>query len=259
MDATITAAHIEAPFAASFPLPFRVLVLIGAGILAWALNLHILAIARVDAGEALALRSLNKDSYLRGGLTLAPAAHDTARDHARSAARLCASYTLWIGAIWLVYRTATHEEPYLVDAHKFLPALAALGAFIGLVAPTHGFEGGARDAFLRCVYYSISRFKRILKLTDGYIVCSAIRRCFLGSPSAPVYFSDVVLADVLTSFAKVIGDVWLSLCMILPGGSLLVFPQQEGWSRLMVPCLMRFESINKLLYIIPTHLTRFHI
>lgn len=57
--------------------------------------------------------------------------------------------------------------------------------------------------------------------------------------NSPIYFCDVVLADILTSFAKVIGDVWLSSCMILPGGSLLVFPEQKGWSRLMVPALMR--------------------
>lgn len=55
----------------------------------------------------------------------------------------------------------------------------------------------------------------------------------------PVCFSDVVLADVFTSFAKVIGDVWLSICMIGPGGSLLIFPHQSGWTRLMVPILMR--------------------
>ena len=55
----------------------------------------------------------------------------------------------------------------------------------------------------------------------------------------PIYFSDVVLADIFSSFAKVIGDVWLSFCMIIPGGSLLIFPEQEGWARLMVPCLMR--------------------
>ena len=69
-----------------------------------------------------------------------------------------------------------------------------------------------------------------------------MKRCLFVPRNAHVYFCDIVLADILTSFAKVIGDVWLSLCMILPGGSLLVFPQQEGWSRLMVPVLMRYAS-----------------
>ena len=56
----------------------------------------------------------------------------------------------------------------------------------------------------------------------------------------PVLFADNVLADILTSFAKVIGDVWLSMCMLAPGGSLLVFPSNEGWKRLLVPILMRY-------------------
>lgn len=62
----------------------------------------------------------------------------------------------------------------------------------------------------------------------------------------PVLFADVVLADILTSFAKVIGDVWLSLCMLAPGGSLLIFPSHEGWQRMMVPILMRFASRTDL-------------
>jgi hypothetical protein len=58
----------------------------------------------------------------------------------------------------------------------------------------------------------------------------------------PVLFCDVVLADIFTSFAKVFGDLWLSLCMLAPGGSLLIFPSHEGWQRLMVPVLLRYAS-----------------
>jgi len=53
----------------------------------------------------------------------------------------------------------------------------------------------------------------------------------------------VVLADILTSFAKVIGDVWLSLCMLMPGGSLLIFPSQY---RFMVPFLMSAPYLIRL-------------
>lgn len=31
----------------------------------------------------------------------------------------------------------------------------------------------------------------------------------------PVPFCDVILADILTSFAKVLGDVWICLCSML--------------------------------------------
>jgi hypothetical protein len=61
-------------------------------------------------------------------------------------------------------------------------------------------------------------------------VRSAIYRCITPHKSV-VSFSDVVFADILTSYAKVFGDLWLFLWMLLPGGSLLVLPPQGGWSR----------------------------
>lgn len=68
----------------------------------------------------------------------------------------------------------------------------------------------------------------------------------------PTYFSDIILADIMTSFAKVIGDIWLSIRMFWPGGSLLVFPSQDGWQGMIVPFLMRsvhttnLESMRKI-------------
>jgi hypothetical protein len=60
---------------------------------------------------------------------------------------------------------------------------------------------------------------------------------------SPVYFSDVLFADVFTSFAKVLGDVWLSLCMLLPGGSLLSPPSLDGLSQWILPTLMSLPYI----------------
>lgn len=50
----------------------------------------------------------------------------------------------------------------------------------------------------------------------------------------------MIFADIFTSYAKVLGDVWLSLCMLLPGGSLLSTPTQHGWYRWILPTLMRY-------------------
>ena len=65
-----------------------------------------------------------------------------------------------------------------------------------------------------------------------------MHRCIFPSPHR-VYFSDVVFADTLTSFAKVLGDVWLSLFMLLPSGSLLSQPAQDGLARWILPTIMR--------------------
>jgi hypothetical protein len=48
--------------------------------------------------------------------------------------------------------------------------------------------------------------------------CRAIKRIFLPPLNSPVFFSDVILADILTSFAKVLGDLWVSTCQIWNGG-----------------------------------------
>lgn len=65
-----------------------------------------------------------------------------------------------------------------------------------------------------------------------------MHRCLFPSPHR-VYFSDVVFADVFTSFAKVLGDVWLSIFMLLPSGSLLAEPAQDGLVRWILPTIMR--------------------
>ena len=71
------------------------------------------------------------------------------------------------------------------------------------------------------------------------LVFSTSARCLFPASNSTIYFSDVVFADVLTSFAKVLGDMWLSLCMLLPGGSLLQLPSQDGWYQWILPSLMR--------------------
>jgi hypothetical protein len=53
----------------------------------------------------------------------------------------------------------------------------------------------------------------------------------------------VIFADIFTSYAKVLGDVWLSLCMLLPGSNLLTPPKQYGWYRWILPTLMRYVVV----------------
>lgn len=82
---------------------------------------------------------------------------------------------------------------------------------------------------------------RLLAFSPARLCClhaSAIHRCLFPSPHG-VYFADVVFADVFTSFAKVLGDMWLSVCMLLPSGSLLAQPAQDGLTRWILPTIMR--------------------
>lgn len=74
----------------------------------------------------------------------------------------------------------------------------------------------------------------------------SIKRCISSPINHRVYFSDVVFADIFTSYAKVLGDVWLSLCMLLPSGSLLAPPKQYGWYRWILPTFMRYDFVLRL-------------
>ena len=90
---------------------------------------------------------------------------------------------------------------------------------------------------LRCAHM----LTRLLAFCPARLCClhaSAIHRCLFPSPHG-VYFADVVFADVFTSFAKVLGDMWLSVCMLLPSGSLLGQPAQDGLTRWILPTIMR--------------------
>ncbi|KAG1878372.1 EXS family-domain-containing protein, partial [Suillus subluteus] len=205
------------PLSTSFPLPFRVLFLIGLGILGWATNLHGLHLLGIDAGSALELhpgRAFLPTSSSSSRVSSSP------RVSYMSVYRLFAGYASWCFAGWSFFRLATHSNTVLVDTFKYIPALSSLGVLTTLICPFELCQKRERDVFLQ-----------------------SAARCLFSSMDSPVYFSDVVFADVFTSFAKVLGDVWLSLCMLLPGGSLLSPPSLNGLSQWILPTLMSLPYI----------------
>ncbi|KAI9456539.1 EXS family-domain-containing protein [Lactarius psammicola] len=205
-------------FVVAFPLPFRVLFLAGAGILGWSANLHGLRLLGIDAASALDLHvhehgsvtPLPLDSRNRG-LKASP---DPTALYS-PVYRLAFRYGLWCTFAWTLYRTATHGSAILVDFFKYIPAVCALVVLICALSPYDIVQKRERDAFLM-----------------------SIKRCISSPLNHRIHFSDVIFADIFTSYAKVLGDVWLSLCMLLPGGSLLTPPAQEGWYRWILPSLM---------------------
>ncbi|THH16249.1 hypothetical protein EW146_g4365 [Bondarzewia mesenterica] len=212
-------------FVALFPLPFRVLFLVGLGLFGWATNLHGLSLLGIDAAGALELRSAHDD--------LKPLPMD--RQHAgfkfvqdpstyyAPLYRLSALYASFCFLTWTLYYLATQGNIAYVDPFKFIPALCTLCVLIVLISPYNVVGKRERDAFF-----------------------STIRRCLVSPASHPVYFSDVIFADVFTSFAKIYGDLWLSLCMLLPSGSLLALPSQDGLSRWVLPILMSLPYLVRL-------------
>jgi len=67
----------------------------------------------------------------------------------------------------------------------------------------------------------------------------AVRRCVFPAPLGPIYFSDVIFADIGTSFAKVFGELLLSIWMLKPGNSILNPPVEDLWMRWIFPIVIR--------------------
>lgn len=216
----------DSSFVVAFPLPFRVLFLAGLGILGWAANLHGLRLLGVDAASALDLRT-----HERASAPALPRSVDARHAHGAHGAReatadstgslysplyhLALWLGLWVSAAWMLYRSATYGDAALVNSFKYIPSVGALVVLICMISPFDFMQKPERDAFIL-----------------------SIKRCISSPINHRIYFSDVVFADIFTSYAKVLGDVWLSLCMLLPGGSLLAPPKQYGWYRWILPTLM---------------------
>lgn len=66
------------------------------------------------------------------------------------------------------------------------------------------------------------------------------------SLTAPVFFSDVILADILTSFAKVLGDLYVSASQIWYGGITQGRVRQYGIANYITLTMIWYVSISPL-------------
>lgn len=62
---------------------------------------------------------------------------------------------------------------------------------------------------------------------------------------APVFFSDIILADMMTSFSNVFGDFFIASCVIIAGHNSSSFMDNTHniyYRDIMVPLLIRYLS-----------------
>ncbi|KAI6045994.1 EXS family-domain-containing protein [Pisolithus marmoratus] len=214
-------AQVEKPLAALFPLPFRVLFLVGLGILGWATNLHGLERLGIDGPSILELQARSHFPP-RSGSRCRSKEH-SARAFYAPLYRLFVIYSMWCFGAWLLYSVQTRSNVALVDVFSYIPGVCILSVLTILLCTMDIVQKRERDSFL---------------LTA--------ERCCFSAYDSPIYFSDIIFADMLTSYAKVLGDLWLSFWMLLPGGSLLSIPTCEGWYQWVLPCLMSLPYAIRL-------------
>lgn len=122
-----------------FPLPFRVLVLIGLGVLGWATNLHGLAVLNVDAVSALELRNLHRKARPDPYVFYNPVY------------RIFLLYFVWFSLSWLLFRHLSNGNPFLVDVFGYIPGVAALIVALALICPFNILYKRDRDRFIQFV------------------------------------------------------------------------------------------------------------
>jgi hypothetical protein len=142
-------------FAATFPLPYRSLFLIGAGILGWATNLHFLSVLGVDTGYALEIRSGSAHNGLHSPLpsTSRNSRYLNSFAHPgtlyRPIYQVFAFYAMWTFLSWFLFHLWTGARPDAVDEYKHMPTATALLVLAVLFFPFNILYKAERTVFLR--------------------------------------------------------------------------------------------------------------
>ncbi|KAK4054740.1 protein-ER retention protein [Microbotryomycetes sp. JL201] len=205
-------------FASRFPLPFRIQVLQFALLLGWATNLHLLAFLGIDTSLVLDIRLddyrgiasslLPTSNAIQSGTSSAGAAAAAAAGVAGATTRSQAPFVhpsrlypplyilaglgfLWTTVSWAVFMRLTGGDAVEMVKWRGVPAFSAFAVGTVALMPMNILFKKERMMFIR-----------------------SMKRIVLGSIYSPVPFSDIILADILTSSAKVLGDVWSSGCML---------------------------------------------
>lgn len=146
--------------------------------------------------------------------------------HHQRTYRLAATVTLPLVGSILLFWIITHGQPSLVIYWEILPQ-----SFL----------------FLLAIFFLIPIQR--LSRTGRYRFLSTLKRVSIGgiAEADNGKFGDILLADVLTSYAKILGDLFVSGCMFLsPGVSSTDKPNRGCGGAYMVPIIISIPSMIRL-------------
>lgn len=147
--------------------------------------------------------------------------------HHLSTYRLATLLTIPLTLSLLLFWLLSRRDPALVIHYDYLP-IAYLVLLLSLfLLPLRRFSSSGRTRFL-----------------------TTLRRISIGglAPSNAGKFGDILLADVLTSYAKIIADLFVSLCMFFSGsdGSATARPDRGCGGQYLVPIIIAIPSFIRL-------------
>lgn len=140
--------------------------------------------------------------------------------------RLAALITIPLFGSLLIFWTITHGQSSLVNAWEILPISYLCFLAIIFVIPLQRLSKGGRYRFL-----------------------STLKRISIGgiAESQDGKFGDILLADVLTSYAKVLGDLFVTGCMLLSSKySSTAKPDRGCGGAVLVPLILSVPSLIRL-------------
>ncbi|KAJ5902300.1 EXS C-terminal [Penicillium taxi] len=197
-------------FGLIFPFPLRIAAVLVAGFWGWAINLQYLDKANIDVSSLIRY----------------PARTPSQRPLHVSAYRLATLFSIPL-VIWLiVFWAVTHHSTELVERLDFIPQSIFIILLLILICPLNRASRAGRIRFL---------------LT--------LKRVAIGglAESQDGKFGDVLLADALTSYSRILGDLYVSFCMFFTDGiSSTSKPNRACGSDMVVPIIIAIPSAIRL-------------
>ncbi|KAL8861103.1 MAG: hypothetical protein Q9178_002616 [Gyalolechia marmorata] len=198
-------------FSLILPLPYRIAFILVLGVWAWGVNLHYLYILKIDVSSLIKHPSRSSSSSL---------------PHHQRTYALATTITIPFIFSVLFFWTLTRGQPSAVLAWDFIPQSYLFLLFLLFLIPYKRLSPNGRFRFLT----TLKRISvgGIAETQDGK-------------------FGDILLADVLTSYAKVLGDLFVSLCMFFSSGkSSTDKPDRACGGQYIVPIIISIPSLIRL-------------
>lgn len=137
------------------PLPWRVVMLTGAGILCWASNLHLLHLMGIDTPYILDMHIQTNVQPPRFFSPTSPTppyfgiAPKTSGRLYPAVYKLFAAYAAWSFGCWLFFRVLCGGNIQMMDHYKVIPEICTIGLLAALVCPFNVVRKRERDLFLQ--------------------------------------------------------------------------------------------------------------
>ncbi|EAU34752.1 conserved hypothetical protein [Aspergillus terreus NIH2624] len=195
-------------FSLVLPFPYRVAVILVAGFWGWGVNLHYLSKKNIDVPALI---------------RYSPRQSPTQRPHYASAYHLATVLSIPLALSLLIFWIVTHGSRERVERLDLIPQSYLFIFFFLLLLPLNRLSRSGRHRFL-----------------------VTLRRISIGglAEAQDGKFGDILLADALTSYAKVLGDLVVTFCMFFgPDTTSTSKPDRRCGKDYVVPFIIAAPSI----------------